>query len=101
VRTISRAPAATARASASTAAAERLREAPADERDHAEVAREAAAVLDLHERAHAVEASVGLHAAQRADVAATRPASPRSARDHGDVSGRPAKESAAEFAAQP
>src|SRR5581483_4546511 len=41
----------------------------ADERDHAEVARERTAVLDLHERAHTVEARVGLHAADRADVA--------------------------------
>ena len=41
----------------------------ANERDHAEVARERAAVLDLHERAHAVEPRVGLHAADRADVA--------------------------------
>ena len=41
----------------------------ADERDHAEVAREAAAVLHLDERAHAVEPRVGLHTADRADVA--------------------------------
>ena len=41
----------------------------ADERDHAERARERAAVLDLHERAHAVEPRVGLHATDRADVA--------------------------------
>ena len=42
---------------------------PADERDHAEGAREAAAVLDLHERARPVEPRVGLDAADRADVA--------------------------------
>src|SRR2546430_4560985 len=40
----------------------------ADERDHAEVAREAAAVLDLHERAHAVEPGIGLNAADRTHV---------------------------------
>ena len=43
--------------------------AAAHERDHAEVAGEAAAVLDLHERTHAIEACVGLHAADRAHVA--------------------------------
>ena len=41
----------------------------AHERDDAEAAREAAAVLHLDERAHAVEPRVGLHAADRADVA--------------------------------
>ena len=41
----------------------------AHERDHAEVAGERAAVLDLHERANAVEPRVGLDAADRADVA--------------------------------
>ena len=40
----------------------------AHEWDDAEVAREAAAVLHLDERAHAVEAGVGLNAADRADV---------------------------------
>src|SRR2546430_343966 len=41
----------------------------ADERDHAKVAREAAAVLDLHERAHAVEPSISLYAADRTHAA--------------------------------
>ena len=41
----------------------------AHERDDAEAARERAAVLHLDERANAVEARVGLHAADRADVA--------------------------------
>ena len=41
----------------------------AHERDHAERAGEAAAVLHLHERADAVEARVRLDAADRADVA--------------------------------
>ena len=41
----------------------------AHERDHAEVARERAAVLDLHEGTHALDARVGLHAADRTDVA--------------------------------
>ena len=41
----------------------------AHERDDAEVARERAAVLHLHERAHAVEPRVRLDAADRADVA--------------------------------
>src|SRR5919109_2523937 len=41
----------------------------ANERDNAEVARETAAVLDLHEGAHAVEPRVRLHAAERPDVA--------------------------------
>ena len=44
----------------------------ADERDHAERTRERAAVLDLHERAHAVEPRVRLHAADRADIAGDR-----------------------------
>ncbi len=48
-----------------TAAARRA----ADERDHAEVAREAATVLHLDERAHPVEARVRLDATDRADVA--------------------------------
>ena len=43
--------------------------APADERDDAERARERASILDLHERPHAVEPRVGLHAPDRADVA--------------------------------
>src|SRR5207247_8749281 len=37
-----------------------------DLRDDAERAREAAPVLDLHERAHAIEPDVGLHTAKRA-----------------------------------
>ena len=41
----------------------------AHERDHAEVAAEGTAVLDLDERAHAVDPGVGLHAPDRADVA--------------------------------
>ena len=44
------------------------RRAPHD-RNHAEVAREAAPVLHAHEGAHAVEPRVGLDAADRADVA--------------------------------
>src|SRR5207247_11163354 len=40
----------------------------ADERNHAEPAREAAPVLDTHERTHAVEPRVGLNASDRADV---------------------------------
>src|SRR6266566_164039 len=39
-----------------------------DERDHAEVAGEAAAVLDLYERTHAVETGICLNAADRAYV---------------------------------
>ena len=60
--------------------------AAANERDHAERARERAAVLDLHERARALETRVRLDAADRADVARddvgnvlARPC------DHGDV----------------
>ena len=41
----------------------------ADERDDAERARERAAVLDLHEGTRPLEPRVGLHAADRADVA--------------------------------
>src|SRR5207245_6141555 len=41
----------------------------ADERDHAEGAREAAAVLHLDEGAHAVEPGFGLNAADRPHVA--------------------------------
>src|SRR5439155_1348008 len=41
----------------------------AHERDDAEVAREATAVLDLHERAHAIETRIGLDAGDRADIA--------------------------------
>ena len=44
----------------------------ADERDHAEVAGEAAAVLDLHEGAYALEPRRALHAGDRADVAGDR-----------------------------
>ena len=41
----------------------------AHERDDAEVAREATTVLDLHERAHAIETRIGLDAGDRADIA--------------------------------
>ena len=41
----------------------------ANRRDDAEVAGEAAAVLDLHEGTDPVEARVRLHAAERSDVA--------------------------------
>ena len=44
----------------------------ANERDHAEGARERAAVLDPHERANPVEAVLRLDAADRADVACDR-----------------------------
>ena len=68
--TTSRWPCVTRRAiSASTASARAAARGAAHERDHAEVAREAAAVLHLDERAHAVEPRVGLDAADRADVA--------------------------------
>ena len=46
--------------------------AAADERDDAEVAREAAAVLDLHERPDPLEPGVVLHAAERAEVGGDR-----------------------------
>ena len=46
--------------------------AAAHERDHAERARERAAVLDLHERARALEPGLALDAADRADVAGDR-----------------------------
>ncbi len=45
---------------------------PTDERDDAEVAREAAAVLHLQERSHAVEPALGLHAGDGADVPGDR-----------------------------
>ena len=71
--TISRCPWPTRRRmSARTAAAERLRVRAADERDHAEGAGKTAPVLDLDEGANAVEAVVGLDAADRADVAGDR-----------------------------
>ena len=73
VRTTSRWPCRTRFSiSASTAGARRLRERAAYERDHAEGATEAAAVLHLDERADAIEARVGLDAADRADVARHR-----------------------------
>ena len=63
--------------------------AAADERDHAKRARERAAVLDLHERAHAVEPVVGLHAADRADIACDRLGDLLAATsDHADVGGK-------------
>ena len=61
----------------------------AHERDHAEAARERAAVLHLDERANAVEAGIRLHAADRADVARDelrRLLAP--ARNHDDVVGQ-------------
>ena len=72
----------------------------AHERDHAEVAREAAAVLHLDERAHAVEPSVRLDAADRADVAGDERrrllAPPR---DDDDVLGQPGERVAGEVRA--
>src|SRR6185436_4264064 len=41
---------------------------PSHQRDDAEIAREAAAVLDLHERADSIKARVGVDAADRTDV---------------------------------
>ena len=74
----------------------------ADERDHAERARERAAVLDLHERAHAVEPRVGLHAADRADVAGDRLDRLLDlARDDGDVRGQPGEGVLESLAPQP
>ena len=59
---------------------------PADERNHAEVAREAAPVLDADEGANAVEPSVGLHATDCADVASDEGRSLlASPPDHDDV----------------
>ena len=63
----------------------------AHERDHAEAARERAAVLDLHEGADAVEPRVGLDAADRADVAGDeRGRLLGAAGDDGDVRGQAA-----------
>ena len=64
---------------------------PADERDHAELAREAAPVLDADERTDPVEPRIGLNASDRADVPATN-AAVSSARRETTVtfSGRPA-----------
>ena len=74
----------------------------AHERDDAEVARERAAVLDLHERANAIEARVGLDAADRADVAGDeRGGLLASLRDDDDVRGSPAKPASPRFAPQP
>ena len=62
----------------------------ADERDHAEGARERAAVLDLDERPHPVEPRVRLHAADRAHVAGDGLDGLLDlARDDGDVRGQP------------
>ena len=72
----------------------------AHERDDAEAARERAAVLHLDEGANAVEAGVGLHAADRADVARDelrRLLAP--ARDHDDVVGQPGERVAGEVRA--
>ena len=72
----------------------------AHERDDAEVARERAAVLHLHERAHAVEPRVRLHAADRADLAGDEGrrllAPPR---DDDDVLGQPGERRAREIGA--
>src|SRR6266511_5737606 len=60
----------------------------ANEWDDAEVAGEAAAVLDLHEGADAVEPGIGLDAADRADVAGDRRGRLlASLRDHSHVVG--------------
>src|SRR5439155_17930758 len=42
---------------------------PTDQRDDAEVARETATILDLHECPHTIESRVGLHAADGANIA--------------------------------
>ena len=104
VRTSSRCPCAMRRrASASTAAAERLRDAPRTSGIDAEVAREAAAVLHLDERAHAVEARRPPgRSRRRRRRRRPRPASPRSAsRSRPRSRGRPANASPARFAPQP
>ena len=87
VRTTSRWPCVDAPAtSRSTASARAAARCAADERDHAEPARERAAVLDLDERPHPVEPRVGLDAADRADVAGDeRGGLLGAARDDGDV----------------
>src|SRR5205814_8433397 len=62
----------------------------ADERDHAEGVREAAAVLHLDERPHAVEPGFGLNAADRPDVAGDQVGSVLAAPPHhDDVLGEP------------
>ena len=64
--------------------------APTHERDHAEVAREAAAVLHADEGAHPIEARVRLHAADRTDVAGDESGSLLAATgDDRDVLGQP------------
>ena len=79
-----------------TAAARRA----ADERDHAEVAGERAAVLDLHERAHAVDPRVGLNAADRPDVACDeRRGVLAPSCDHGDIRGQAGEGAAIEVRA--
>src|SRR5581483_8894871 len=71
--------------------------AAADERDHAEVARERATVLDLHEGADALEARVGANAADRADVAGDeRRSLLRPLRDDDHVLGQPRERLAAQ-----
>src|SRR5207247_3319388 len=70
----------------------------ANEWNHAEVARKAAAVLDLDEGTHAIEPSVGLDAAEGSDV--TGHECRRllaSAGDHGDVGGQAGEGVAAEI----
>src|SRR5262249_37593767 len=70
--------------------------APADERNDAEGTREGAAVLDLHERAHALESRLAANAADRADVSRDRGGRLASdARQHHNV-GRHACEGAVE-----
>ena len=62
----------------------------AHERDHAERARERAAVLDLHEGANAVELRLGLNTADRTDVAGHGlDCLLDLARNDGDVRGKP------------
>ena len=88
---------------ASTASARAAARAAADERDHAEVAREAAAVLDLHERANALEPRVVVARSRaRRRRRRPRPASPRcGGRTTTTLPGRPSSASPPRFAAQP
>jgi hypothetical protein len=87
------------RISPSTASAVRLRVARG-RGDHTEGARERAPVLDLDERAHPIEPVLGVDAADRADVAATKAAASRPSSRDDDV--RPASPKApSRFEAQP
>ena len=99
--TTSRCPCSTRRRiSASTALGAAAARRAAHERDDAEVARERAAVLDLHERAHAVEPRVGLDAADRTDVAGDERGGLLAAlRDDDDVLGQAGERVAAEVRA--